>query len=424
MAERPGPRARIASSTELPVTAQVSSFPAAPACHTYPKPPGSWRANSSRVATRRGGAGARPRRGAPLARERKAETIPMPAMKIAIIGAGSVGFTRKLVTDVLCVPELQDVDIALTDIDERNLGMVRQILETIVAVNRLPTRITATADRRRALEGARYVINCVRIGGLEAFADDIRIPLQYGVDQCVGDTICAGGHSLRSAVDPGHPRLLQGHPRGLRVAGAASQLRQSDGDEHLGGDRPRQGRDDRPLPRRPAWLAADRRGARRRRPARGRIRLLRHQSSDLVHRRSFPRPAHRPRRAGRRLRAPSRLFAAGKGSDRRPQALRLLFDREQRPSVGISALVPQASRRDRPLDRHVGMDPRRDRRLSALLPRDAQLVRDRISRLSGGGQEADRCRPRAPTSTRATSSRRWRPAALIAATSTSRTMAS
>ena len=117
----------------------------------------------------------------------------MPGMKIAIIGAGSVGFTRKLVTDVLCVPELQDVDIALTDIDERNLGMVRQILETIVSVNRLPARVTASLDRRRALEGARYVINCARIGGLEAFADDIRIPLQYGVDQCVGDTICAGG---------------------------------------------------------------------------------------------------------------------------------------------------------------------------------------------------------------------------------------
>ncbi len=117
----------------------------------------------------------------------------MPRVKIAIVGAGSVGFTRKLVTDVLCVPELQDIDIALTDINERNLGMVRQILETIVAINRLPTRIAATTDRRQALEGARYVINCVRIGGLEAFADDIRIPLQYGVDQCVGDTICAGG---------------------------------------------------------------------------------------------------------------------------------------------------------------------------------------------------------------------------------------
>ena len=33
----------------------------------------------------------------------------------------------------------------------------------------------------------------MRVGGLAAYADDIRIPLKYGVDQCVGDTICAGG---------------------------------------------------------------------------------------------------------------------------------------------------------------------------------------------------------------------------------------
>jgi alpha-galactosidase len=114
-------------------------------------------------------------------------------LKIAIIGAGSVGFTKKLVTDILCVPELQDVEFALTDINAHNLTMVRQILDRIVEVNRLPTRISATTDRRRALEGARYVINCTRIGGLEAYRSDIEIPLKYGVDQCVGDTICAGG---------------------------------------------------------------------------------------------------------------------------------------------------------------------------------------------------------------------------------------
>ncbi len=117
----------------------------------------------------------------------------MAAFKLAIIGAGSVGFTRTLVRDMLCVPELRDMDVALTDISERNLGMIREILARMVAENGLPTRITATTDRRDALSGARYVINCSRVGGLEAFADDIRIPLRYGVDQCVGDTICAGG---------------------------------------------------------------------------------------------------------------------------------------------------------------------------------------------------------------------------------------
>ena len=114
-------------------------------------------------------------------------------LKIAFIGAGSVGFTRTLVKDILCVPELRDVELALTDISEHNLSMIRTILERMVSGNGLPARVTATTDRRQALEGARYVVNCTRIGGLEAFADDIRIPLKYGVDQCVGDTICAGG---------------------------------------------------------------------------------------------------------------------------------------------------------------------------------------------------------------------------------------
>ena len=117
----------------------------------------------------------------------------MSRLKIAIIGAGSVGFTKRLVTDILCVPELQDVEFALTDISQHNLAMVQQILHRLVEANRLPTKITATTDRRKAFDGARYVISCVRVGGLEAYADDIRIPLKYGVDQCVGDTICAGG---------------------------------------------------------------------------------------------------------------------------------------------------------------------------------------------------------------------------------------
>ncbi len=117
----------------------------------------------------------------------------MSDFKICIIGAGSVGFTKKLCSDILKVPEFENIEIALTDINEHNLDMIRQIIERIVSVNKLSTKVTATTDRRAALEGARYVMNTVRIGGLEAFADDIRIPLKYGVDQCVGDTLCVGG---------------------------------------------------------------------------------------------------------------------------------------------------------------------------------------------------------------------------------------
>jgi alpha-galactosidase len=115
------------------------------------------------------------------------------SIKIAIIGAGSVEFTRKLVRDILCVPELEDTIFSFIDINERNLSMITQLAERDIQANHKPATIFATTDRRKGLEGADYVLNLTRIGGLEAFTLDVDIPLKYGVDQCVGDTICAGG---------------------------------------------------------------------------------------------------------------------------------------------------------------------------------------------------------------------------------------
>lgn len=114
-------------------------------------------------------------------------------LKIAMIGAGSIGFTRVLLRDLLAVPELADTHFAFTDINERNLDMVTQLCRRDIEHNRLPARIDATTDRRAAIADADYVICTIRQGGLEAFQLDIDIPLKYGVDQCVGDTLCAGG---------------------------------------------------------------------------------------------------------------------------------------------------------------------------------------------------------------------------------------
>jgi len=115
------------------------------------------------------------------------------AIKVAMIGAGSIGFTRKLVQDILTVPELEDTVFAFTDISKRNLEMVYQLTLRDIAANKRPAKVTATLNRRRALDGVNYVFSVVRVGGLDAFKLDIDIPLKYGVDQCVGDTLCAGG---------------------------------------------------------------------------------------------------------------------------------------------------------------------------------------------------------------------------------------
>ncbi len=114
-------------------------------------------------------------------------------IKIAFIGAGSIGFTRTLMRDVLGVPELQDTAFSFMDINKRNLDMVTDLAKRDVKANNLPAKIESTTNRRKAVEGADYVLNVSRIGGLEGFQLDVDIPLKYGVDQCVGDTLGPGG---------------------------------------------------------------------------------------------------------------------------------------------------------------------------------------------------------------------------------------
>ena len=71
--------------------------------------------------------------------------------------------------------------------------MIAQLAKRDIEANGLPAKLSTSTQRRRALDGADYVLNTTRIGGLDAFALDVDIPLKYGVDQCVGDTLCAGG---------------------------------------------------------------------------------------------------------------------------------------------------------------------------------------------------------------------------------------
>ena len=115
------------------------------------------------------------------------------AIKVAFIGAGSIGFTRGLVRDLLTVPEFEETKFTFTDINAHNLDMVTRLCQKDIRENKLGATIQSSTNRRQALEGADYVVSCVRVGGLEGFATDIEIPLKYGIDQCVGDTLCAGG---------------------------------------------------------------------------------------------------------------------------------------------------------------------------------------------------------------------------------------
>lgn len=108
--------------------------------------------------------------------------------KFAFIGAGSFGFTRNLVRDILSFPAFQDATIALMDIDPERLEAIRRACSRIVTEGDYPAKVVATTDRKEALLGADGVVTTILQGNCDVWQHDILIPKKYGVDTCVGDT--------------------------------------------------------------------------------------------------------------------------------------------------------------------------------------------------------------------------------------------
>ena len=114
-------------------------------------------------------------------------------VSIVFIGAGSVVFTRELLSDIFGYPELADARIVLHDIDVERLETADAIARRLADQMGAKAKIVATADRREALDGADYVINVIQVGMYAATRRDFDIPARYGLRQTIADTIGVGG---------------------------------------------------------------------------------------------------------------------------------------------------------------------------------------------------------------------------------------
>lgn len=108
--------------------------------------------------------------------------------KIAFIGAGSFGFTRCLVRDILSFHALSGCTIALMDIDPERLAAIKKAVDRIVGAGKYPAKVIATMDRAEALKDAEGVVCTILAGGVNVWRYDVEIPKKYGVDINVGDT--------------------------------------------------------------------------------------------------------------------------------------------------------------------------------------------------------------------------------------------
>ena len=113
--------------------------------------------------------------------------------KIVIIGAGSVMFTRQLLSSIFSYPSLSAARIVLEDVDEQVLSRTLQLVQLMISQNGLKATVSATTKQKEALRDANFVIFAIQVGGLTAWQLDMDIPRKYGVIQEVGDTLGPGG---------------------------------------------------------------------------------------------------------------------------------------------------------------------------------------------------------------------------------------
>jgi len=114
--------------------------------------------------------------------------------RIAMIGAGSVVFARRLMLDILSWPELQESQLWLMDINTERLALIEALVRKVITDHHFGASVHATTDRARALDGADYIITTISVGwAYEPERPEYAIPLRYGLNQSVADTIGVGG---------------------------------------------------------------------------------------------------------------------------------------------------------------------------------------------------------------------------------------
>lgn len=113
--------------------------------------------------------------------------------KVTLLGAGS-GFTQPLFTDILNIEGLDAGTFGMVDIDEKRLDVNVKLMRRILELMGKPKwKIEASTDRKKVLKGTDYLINTIEVSGVQCVRHDNDIPLKYGIDQCIGDTVGPGG---------------------------------------------------------------------------------------------------------------------------------------------------------------------------------------------------------------------------------------
>ncbi len=110
-----------------------------------------------------------------------------------MIGAGSIVFCKTLMSDIMATPALAGSEFALMNRTEPKLRRMEEFGRRMLQDNGLAGNVWGTLDRREAIRDADFIVVMLQAGGVQAFELDYKIPMKYGVDQCVADSLGPGG---------------------------------------------------------------------------------------------------------------------------------------------------------------------------------------------------------------------------------------
>lgn len=133
---------------------------------------------------------------------------------ITIVGAGSVVFTRTIVSDLLQHEATRDCELRLCDTNPEALKAAERLVAKMREEARAVGSTFAYSDFRDSVRGTDYVVCTILVGGREAAVRDFELTARYGLRFTVGDTLGVAGIS----------RALRTVPAVLKLTRACEEL--------------------------------------------------------------------------------------------------------------------------------------------------------------------------------------------------------
>lgn len=123
-------------------------------------------------------------------------------IKICIIGGGSVNWMRILMKDIYSLRGVEGGEIRLVDPNVPHVTSVKNMAEKFNEASDKNFEISIVEDRKEALRDCNFVITTFSPGAMDAFYNDLEIPVKYGVRLPVSMTCGISGMSAALRTVP------------------------------------------------------------------------------------------------------------------------------------------------------------------------------------------------------------------------------